>query len=185
MRNIWFALTTGLLWAVSLLSAASVYDYELTSLNLEKLRLRDFQGKVLLIVNVASQCGYTPQYATLEALYRRYKDQGFVILGIPSNDFGQGEPGSDPDIRQFCRRKYDVTFPMSSKVTLGGNNPLPLYEYLTNKRLNRQTGGPIHWNFTKFLVSRQGTVLARFEPPVSPDDPQVVKAVEGALQSRQ
>jgi glutathione peroxidase len=183
MRNSCFAFTTGLLLAASLLSAASVYDYELTSLNYDKLRLRDFRGKVLLIVNVASQCGYTPQYATLEALYRRYKDQGLVLLGIPSNDFGQGEPGSDPEIKQFCRRKYDVTFPMSSKVTIGGNNPLPLYEYLTDKRQNPQTGGPIHWNFTKFLVSREGTVLARFEPAVAPDDPQVVRAVENALQS--
>jgi glutathione peroxidase len=185
MRNSYLACIIGLLLATSLLSAASVYDYELTSLNYEKLRLRDFQGKVLLIVNVASHCGYTPQYATLEALYRRYKNQGFVILGIPSNDFGQGEPGSDPEIRQFCRRTYDVTFPMSSKVTIGGNNPLPLYEYLTDKRQNSQTGGPIRWNFTKFLVSRQGTVLARFEPSVAPDDPQVGKAIEGALRGSQ
>jgi glutathione peroxidase len=182
MRHSWFALTTGILLAAALLPAASVYDYDLLSLNYEKLRLRDFQGKVLLIVNVASQCGYTPQYATLQALYRRYQDRGFVILGIPSNDFGQGEPGSDPEIKQFCRRTYDVTFPMSTKVTIGGNNPLPLYVYLTDKHKNPQTGGPIHWNFTKFLLGREGTVLARFEPSVAPDDPVLVKAVEKALQ---
>jgi glutathione peroxidase len=177
-----FVLTTGILLAAPLLVAASVYDYELNSINYERMRLRDFQGKVLLIVNVASQCGYTPQYATLETLYRRYKDQGFVILGVPSNDFGQGEPGTDPEIKQFCRRKYDVTFPMSSKVTIGGNNPLPLYEYLTDKSKNPPTGGNIQWNFTKFLIGRKGTVLARFEPRVAPDDPVLVKAVEKALQ---
>jgi glutathione peroxidase len=95
---------------------------------------------------------------------------------------GQGEPGNDPEIKQFCRRKYDVTFPMSAKVTIGGNNPLPLYEYLTDKGKHPQTGGSIHWNFTKFLIGREGTVLARFEPSVTPDDPQLVKAVEKALQ---
>src|SRR4051812_18182670 len=106
------ALATAIVLAAQLLSAASVYDYELNSINLEKVRLRDFRNKVLLIVNVASYCGYTPQYADLETLYRTHKDQGFVIIGVPSNDFGQGEPGSDPEIKQFCRRRYDVTFPM-------------------------------------------------------------------------
>src|SRR3954469_15562468 len=157
-----FALTTGILLAAPILVAASVYDYELNSINYERMRLRDFQSKVLLIVNVASQCGYTPQYATLETLYRRYKDQGFVILGVPSNDFGQGEPGTDPEIKQFCRRKYDVTFPMMSKVFIQANPRLPLYEYLTDESEHPKTGGSIRWNFTKFLIGRDGRILARF-----------------------
>jgi glutathione peroxidase len=175
------ALATAIALAAQLLSAASVYDYELNSINLEKVRLSDFRNKVLLIVNVASYCGYTPQYADLETLYRTHKDQGFVIIGVPSNDFGQGEPGSDPEIKQFCRRRYDVTFPMMSKVFITGNNPIPLYQYLTDKSQNPKTGGNIEWNFTKFLIGRDGTILARFEPSVTPDNPALVSAVEKAL----
>ena len=167
--------------ASQLLSAASVYDYELNSINYERVHLRDFKGKVLMIVNVASRCGYTPQYADLEALYRQHKNQGFVILGVPSNDFGQGEPGTDPEIKQFCRRKYDVTFPMMSKVFITGNDRVPLYEFLTNKAKNPKTGGDIQWNFTKFLVGKDGTIVARFEPNVSPTDPALVSAIENAL----
>jgi glutathione peroxidase len=171
----------GVVLAAQLLSAASVYDYELRSINFDRVRLRDFGGKVLMIVNVASYCGYTPQYAGLETLYLRHKDQGFVILGIPSNDFGQEEPGSDPDIRQFCRRKYDVTFPMMSKVFITGYNAIPLYQFLTDKSQNPKTGGDIQWNFTKFLIGRDGKILARFAPAVTPEDPALVTAVENAL----
>lgn len=164
-----------------LLSAASVYDYDLTTIDYEKIHLRDFKGKVLMIVNVASRCGYTPQYAGLQKLYLAHKDQGFVIIGIPSDDFGQGEPGSNPEIKQFCRRKYDVTFPMMSKVFINGNPRLPLYEYLTDERRDPKTGGAIRWNFTKFLIGRDGTILARFEPDVTPEDPSLVTAIENAL----
>ena len=164
-----------------LLSAASVYDYELNTLNYERVHLRDFTGKVLMIVNVASYCGYTPQYAGLQKLYLAHKDQGFVIIGVPSNDFGEGEPGSDPEIKQFCRRKYDVTFPMMSKVFVKANPRIPLYDYLTDERQNPKTGGEIRWNFTKFLIGRDGAILARFEPDVTPEDPSLIKAVENAL----
>ncbi|HMF78765.1 MAG TPA: glutathione peroxidase [Bryobacteraceae bacterium] len=181
MRRSIFALTIGMILAAQFLSAASVYDYELNSINYEKVRLRDFKGKVVMIVNVASFCGYTPQYADLENLYRQHKDKGFVIVGIPSNDFGQGEPGTDPEIKQFCRRKYDVTFPMMSKVSITGNNPVALYEFLTDKVQNPKTGGEIRWNFTKFLIGKDGTILARFEPQVLPADPALVSAVENAL----
>jgi glutathione peroxidase len=181
MQKSLLSFTTGIILTAHLVSAASVYDYELNSINFERVRLRDFKGKVLMIVNVASYCGYTPQYADLQALYLRHKDQGFVILGVPSNDFGQGEPGAEPEIKQFCRRKYDVTFPMMSKVFITGNNRIPLYEYLTDKDQNPKTGGDIRWNFTKFLIARDGTILARFEPGVTPEDPAVVKAVEDAL----
>ncbi len=163
------------------LSAASVYDFQLTTIDSAKFDMRDLKGKVLMIVNVASRCGYTPQYAGLQKLYLRHKDQGFVIIGIPSDDFGQGEPGSDPEIKQFCRRRYDVTFPMMSKVLINANPRLPLYEYLTSVSDNPKTGGDIQWNFTKFLVGRNGTILARFEPAVPPEDPSLLKAVENAL----
>ena len=182
MRKSFLSLAIGIVLATRILSAASVYDYELKSINSETVRLRDFKGKVLMIVNVASYCGYTPQYAGLETLYLRHKDQGFVILGVPSNDFGQGEPGTDPEIKQFCKRRYDVTFPMMSKVFITGNDPIPLYQYLTDKGQNPKTGGDIRWNFTKFLIGRDGTILARFEPSVMPDNPALVTAVENALQ---
>ena len=181
MRKAFLSSTIGVILAVQLLSAASVYDYELTTINYERVHLRDFKGKVLMIVNVASYCGYTPQYAGLQKLYLAHMDQGFVIIGIPSNDFGEGEPGSDPEIKQFCRRKYDVTFPMMSKVFIKANPRLPLYDYLTDERLNPKTGGEIRWNFTKFLIGRDGKILARFEPEVTPEDPVLVKAVENAL----
>src|SRR4051812_16634859 len=162
-------------------AAAPIYDYDLDTIDYQKLRLSDFKGRVLMIVNVASRCGYTPQYAGLQQLYLKYKDQGFVIIGIPSDDFGQGEPGSNPEIKQFCRRKYDVTFPMMSKSLINVNPRLPIYEYLTDQEQNPKTGGPIKWNFTKFLISRDGKILSRFEPEVEPDNPSLVRAVEHAL----
>lgn len=164
-----------------LLAAASIYDYDLETIDFRKLHLSDFKGKVLMIVNVASRCGYTPQYAGLEQLYLRYKDQGFVIIGIPSDDFGQGEPGSNPEIKRFCRRKYDVTFPMMSKSLINFNPRLPIYDYLTDREQNPKTGGPITWNFTKFLINRYGKVVNRFEPAVEPDDSSLVSALENAL----
>jgi glutathione peroxidase len=171
----------GVVLTAQILSAASIYDYQLTTIDYERLDLRDLKGKVLMIVNVASRCGYTPQYAGLQKLYLAHKDQGFVMIGVPSDDFGQGEPGSDPEIKQFCRRKYDVTFPMMSKAFIRANPRLPLYEYLTDERENPKTGGEIRWNFTKFLIGRDGTILARFEPAVAPEDPSLVNAVENAL----
>lgn len=174
-------LVFALILAAQLLSAASIYDYDLRSINFDRVPLRSFAGKVLMIVNVASYCGYTPQYAGLEKLYLQHKDQGFVIIGIPSNDFGEGEPGTDPEIKQFCRRKYDVTFPMMSKVFITGNDAIPLYQYLTDKEQNPKTGGAIQWNFTKFLVGKDGKILARFAPSVTPEDPALVTAIEKAL----
>ena len=176
-----FLTAIGVALAAQILAAASIYDYELTTIDYARVQLRDFKGKVLMIVNVASRCGYTPQYAGLQKLYLAYREQGFVVIGIPSDDFGQGEPGSDREIKQFCRRKYDVTFPMMSKVSIEANPRLPLYEYLVDERQNPKTGGRIQWNFTKFLISRDGKVLNRFEPEVEPDDPSLVGALEKAL----
>jgi glutathione peroxidase len=181
VQRILLSSAIGVVLTAQILSAASIYDYQLTTIDYERLNLRDLKGKVLMVVNVASRCGYTPQYAGLQKLYLAHKDQGFVMIGVPSDDFGQGEPGSDPEIKQFCRRKYDVTFPMMSKAFIRANPRLPLYEYLTDERENPKTGGEIRWNFTKFLIGRDGTILARFEPAVAPEDPSLVNAVENAL----
>jgi glutathione peroxidase len=161
-------------------SAASVYDFSVKSIDQTPTTLGEYKGKVLLVVNTASLCGYTPQYAGLEALYRKYKDQGLVIVGFPANNFAKQEPGTNAEIKTFCKRKYDVTFPMMAKISVGGSDIDPLYQYLTEGPV--PTGGPIKWNFTKFLVGKDGTVLARFEPAVTPSDPALVSAVEKALQ---
>ena len=129
---------------------------------------------------MASRCGFTPQYTGLEALYEKYKDQGFVIVGFPANNFGSQEPGTNEEIKTFCKSKYSVTFPMMAKVSVKGDDTTPLYQFLTAKA-SPATDGEIKWNFTKFLVGRDGNVIARFEPKVKPEDPEVVAAVEKAL----
>jgi glutathione peroxidase len=169
------------LFAMSGFAASSVLDFTLNSIEGQPAPLNAYKGKVVLIVNVASKCGFTPQYTALEATYRKYKDQGFVILGFPANNFMSQEPGTDAEIQQFCKRTYDVTFPMFSKISVKGDDKAPLYKFLTDKTTNPATGGDIKWNFTKFLVGRDGTVLARFESPVKPESPEVVSAIEGAL----
>jgi glutathione peroxidase len=163
------------------LPAASVYDYSLKSIDGSPAPLDHYRGKVLLLVNVASQCGYTPQYTGLEKLHERFKDRGLVVLGFPANNFGGQEPGSDQEIKQFCSRKYNVSFPMYSKTSVKGTDINPLYAFLTDKAQNPETGGDIKWNFTKFLVNKDGKVIARFESKVTPDSPEVVEAIENAL----
>jgi len=158
------------------LSAQSIYDFTMTAIDGKPAPLSQFKGKVVLVVNVASRCGFTPQYAGLEALYRKYKDRGFVVIGVPANNFGGQEPGSNEEIAQFCKRTYDVTFPMMAKVSVKGEDMHPLYKYLTAAK-----GGDIRWNFTKFLVGKDGRVLERFEPKVEPTAPEVVAAIERAL----
>ena len=156
-------------------AADSVYDFTMNSIQGKPVALKDFHGKPVLFVNVASQCGYTPQYKGLEALYRKYKDQGFVLVGVPANNFGSQEPGSNEEIATFCKRNYDVTFPVMSKVDVKGAGMTPLYGYLT------KTGGDIKWNFTKFLVGRDGKVIQRFESNVAPEDPAFIAAIEKAI----
>ena len=175
-------LVTAVLLATVSASAASVYDYTLNSIDGKSTPLSTYKGKVLMLVNVASKCGYTPQYAGLEALYQKYKDQGFVIVGIPANNFMSQEPGTNAEIKSFCKTKYDVQFPMMSKVSVAGADKAPLYQFLTSSQENPQTGGEIKWNFTKFLISRDGRMLNRFEPAVTPEDPALTSAVEAALQ---
>ena len=161
--------------------ASNVYDFTLTSIDGASAPLSSFKGKVVLLVNVASKCGFTPQYAGLEKLYETYKDKGFVIVGVPANNFGAQEPGSNEEIKTFCSRNYNVTFPMMSKVSVKGTDTTPLYQYLTDKSANPKTGGEIKWNFTKFLVDKNGNVINRFESAVTPEAADLVKSVEAAL----
>jgi glutathione peroxidase len=162
-------------------SAGSIYDFTMKSIDDQPVSLKSYSGKVVLLVNVASKCGFTPQYAGLEALYDKYKDRGLVIIGVPANNFAQQEPGTNEEIKTFCSRKYNVTFPMMSKVSVLGEDETPLYRFLTDKSSNPQVGGDIKWNFTKFLFDRNGKPVARFEPAVTPDSPQVQTAIESAL----
>jgi glutathione peroxidase len=170
------SLLAGVLMATSLFGASNALEFTLNSIDGNPAPLAQYKGKVVMIVNVASNCGFTPQYAGLEALYEKYKDRGFVILGFPANNFGLQEPGTDEEIKAFCSRKYNVTFPMYAKISVKGEDEHPLYRYLT------ETGGDIQWNFTKFLVGKDGKTIARFESAVKPESPEVASAIEKALQ---
>jgi len=166
----------------ALFGASNVLDFTLNSIDGKPAPLSQYKGKVVLIVNVASQCGYTPQYTGLEKIYEKYKDKGFVILGFPANNFGQQEPGSNEEIQAFCHSKYSVTFPMYAKISVKGADKHPLYQFLTDSEANPKTGGEIQWNFTKFLVGKDGKVIARFESAVEPEAAPVTSAIEKALQ---
>lgn len=163
-------------------AADSIYDVPLKDIDGNSTTLKPYEGKVLLIVNVASRCGYTPQYAALEALYSKYKGQGLVVLGFPCNQFNGQEPGTDAEIKQFCSSKYGVTFPLFDKIEVNGDNRHPLYVLLAGK--NSPVAGNIHWNFTKFLIDRHGDILKRFESKVKPDSAEVTAAVEAALAAK-
>jgi glutathione peroxidase len=165
----------------ALSSAATVLDYIPLAIDGKPLPLASYRGKVLLIVNVASKSIFTPQYAGLEALYEKYREQGLVVLAFPSNDFGQEEPDGNDAIKQLAEGQYKITFPLFAKVALAGDHIAPLYQFLMDKQANPTAGGPIRWNFTKFLVDRDGKVVARFEPDVTPDAPELAVAIEKAL----
>jgi glutathione peroxidase len=162
-------------------SVPPVLRFTMKSLSGRDVNLAQYQGTVILIVNTASKCGNTPPYAPLEALYQKYADQGFVILGFPSNDFGHQEPGTDKDISTFCTKNYGVTFDMFSKVDVKGENQCDLYKFLTNSDTDPSFAGDITWNFEKFLVSRDGNIVARFKPRTKPDSQQVIDAIESEL----
>jgi glutathione peroxidase len=181
VRNLAIVLTLCVAGVCMASPANSVYNFTLKSIDGQPVSLSSYHGKVLLLVNVASKCGYTPQYAGLESLYEKYKDRGLIIVGIPANNFAGQEPGTNAEIKTFCRNKYNVSFPMMSKVSVLGEDKTPLYVFLTDKSVNPQIGGDIKWNFTKFLFDRNGKPVARFEPAVTPDSPQVTAAVESAL----
>ena len=140
-----------------------------------------FKGEVVLVVNVASQCGFTPQYAGLEALHNKFRGQGFQVLGVPCNQFAGQEPGTEAEIQTFCSTRYDVTFPLFSKIEVNGAGRDPLYAFLTSQPTEPDGAGDIQWNFAKFLVGKSGEVLARFSPTEAPTSDEVVKAIETAL----
>ncbi|HWZ42154.1 MAG TPA: glutathione peroxidase [Candidatus Saccharimonadales bacterium] len=162
-------------------AVSSIYDFTLTSIDGQPAPLAAYKGKVVLLINVASRCGFTPQYSALESVYEKYKDQGLVIVGIPANNFAGQEPGTNEEIKTFCSRKYNVQFPMMAKVSVKGADKVALYEFLTDKKTNPRIGGEIQWNFTKFLFGRDGAPVARFEPDVTPDSKDVIAAIEKAL----
>ncbi|MGH6610683.1 MAG: glutathione peroxidase [Burkholderiaceae bacterium] len=157
----------------------TVYDFSAQTIDGKTRTLSDFKGKVLLVVNTASQCGFTPQYKGLEGLHRKYSEQGFAVLGFPSNQFGQQEPGPDTEIAEFCERNYGVTFPMFSKIDVNGASAHPLYKYLASEKKGLLGSGAIKWNFTKFLVGKDGVVLERYAPTTKPED--IAKDIERAL----
>jgi glutathione peroxidase len=162
----------------------SPLDFAVKDIDGKDVNLSDYRGKVVLIVNVASKCGYTPQYEGLEALYTSYSDRGFVIIGFPANNFKSQEPGTDAEIKAFCTSKYSVTFPMMSKISVKGDDKHPLYKFLTEDPTAGDFKGDIGWNFTKFLVDRNGNVMARFATKTKPSDPSLVAAVEEALNAK-
>jgi glutathione peroxidase len=159
--------------------AESIYDIKLKDIDGKDTTLSAYKGKAILIVNVASKCGYTKQYATLEAIYQKYKAKGFVVLGFPCNQFGGQEPGSNEEIKQFCSSKYSVTFPLFDKIEVNGANRHPLYAMLAGEK--SPFPGDIKWNFGKFLISKDGKILKRFGSSATPDAPEVTEAIEGAL----
>ena len=157
----------------------SVYDFTARDIDGNERSLGDYRGKLLLIVNVASQCGFTPQYKGLEALHRKYGDKGVEVLGFPCNQFAKQEPGEEPEIKNFCTLNYDVTFPLFAKIDVNGPGAHPLYDYLTREKGGGVLGRAIKWNFTKFLVGRDGEVLGRYAPTVTPEqlDEVIAKAL--------
>jgi glutathione peroxidase len=159
----------------------TIYEIPVREIKGGDTTLEKYRGKVLLIVNVASRCGYTPQYAGLQKLYETYSSKGLVVLGFPANNFGGQEPGTEAEIVEFCTMRYQVTFPLFAKVSAKGNDIHPLYRYLTAKETNPGFDGPISWNFNKFLIDRTGKTVARFESSDAPASPRVVQAIEAAL----
>jgi glutathione peroxidase len=163
------------------MNETSILDFSLPDITGAQTPLRTFQGKVLLVVNVASKCGFTPQYKSLQELYGRYREKGLEILGFPANNFFRQEPGSEKEIQEFCSTTYGVTFPLFSKISVKGKDIHPLYRFLTEKETNPDFSGKIGWNFAKFLVDRQGKIVGRFEPKKDPLDAEITTAIEKIL----
>jgi len=162
--------------------AGPIYEIPLKDIDGKQTSLKPFEGKVVLIVNVASHCGFTPQYTALESVYEKYKAKGFVVAGFPCNQFGAQEPGTAEEIKQFCSSKYNVTFPLYEKLEVNGPNRHPLYVSLAGKE--SPFPGDIKWNFSKFLVGRDGKILKRFDSKITPDSPEVTSAIEAALAAK-
>jgi glutathione peroxidase len=159
----------------------NIHDFTATMIDGTARPLKEYAGKTLLLVNVASQCGLTPQYAGLQALYDRYHGRGFEVLGFPCNQFGSQEPGSETQIKTFCETRFGVTFPLFAKIEVNGAGRHPLYAFLTAESTQPDGRGDIQWNFAKFLVDKSGRVVGRFSPTVAPDAPELTQAIEAAL----
>ncbi|HNY80722.1 MAG: glutathione peroxidase [Sedimentisphaerales bacterium] len=163
-------------------SASPVYQFELNDIDGVPVKLEAYRGKVLLLVNVASKCGYTPQYAGLEQLYQRYRTEGLVVLGFPANNFGSQEPGTEDEIKAFCTTNYHVTFPMFAKISVKGDDIHPLYKFLTEAAPTQSgSAGPVTWNFNKFLIGRDGSVVGRYDSKVEPLSPELTGEITKAL----
>jgi len=176
--------SAGSLFAAEPQKDANVKDalsFTMESLAGEKVDLSKYRGKVVLMVNVASECGATPQYGPLQSLYSKYQDKGLVVLGFPCNQFGSQEPGTAAEIQQFCTANYGVTFPMFAKIDVNGDDAAPLYKYLTSKETNPKHAGRVGWNFEKFLIGRDGQIVERFPTPVDPASDDVIEAIEREL----
>lgn len=163
---------------------SSPLEFKLPGIDGKEVDLAQFKGKVVLLVNVASQCGYTPQYEGLQKLYDTYRKDGLVVVGVPANEFGRQEPGSNEEIAAFCKKNYNVTFPMLGKVVVKGSGTTPLYKFLTSKETNPKFGGDIGWNFEKFLIGREGQVVGRFKSGVAPESEQLTKAIKTELDKK-
>ena len=159
----------------------SILDFKMKDIDGNDVKLKKYKGNVLLVVNTASKCGYTPQYESLQAIYDKYKAQGFSVLGFPANNFGGQEPGTEAEIKEFCTTKYKVSFPMFAKISVKGDDQDPLYKFLTSKETNPSFAGDITWNFNKFLIDKKGNVVARFTSKDKPDGEAVTQAIEKYL----
>ncbi len=164
-------------------TAKSIYEINVLDIDGNDVNLGKYKGNVIMFVNTASKCGYTPQYEGLQKIYDRYKDRGFVILGFPANNFGGQEPGSNEEIKEFCTLKYKVSFPMFAKISVKGDDIHPLYQFLTGDKSNPEFAGDITWNFNKFLANDKGEIIARFSSKETPESEEVTKAIENALQA--
>ncbi|MEP7149973.1 MAG: glutathione peroxidase [Acidobacteriota bacterium] len=162
----------------------SVLNFTMRDIDGKEVKLKRYKGSILLVVNTASKCGYTPQYEGLQATYEKYRAKGFYVLGFPANNFGEQEPGTEKEIKEFCESKYKVTFPMFAKISVKGEDQDPLYSYLTSKEINPAFGGEITWNFNKFLIDRKGKIVARFSSKDKPDGEVVTDAIEKYLEAK-
>lgn len=165
-------------------AAKSIYDFKMKDIDGNDVKLKKYKGNVLLVVNTASKCGYTPQYEGLQTTFDKYKERGFYVLGFPANNFGGQEPGTAAEIKEFCTLKYKVTFPMFAKISVVGQDQDPLYSYLTSKETNPAFAGDITWNFNKFLIDRDGKIVARFTSKDKPDGEAVKQAIEKYLTAK-
>lgn len=181
MSGFFGVVTVALAMVAGAAGEKTIFDFKMKDIDGKPVALADYKGKVMLVVNVASKCGNTPQYASLEKLYKENKSKGLVVLGFPANEFNGQEPGTDADIKQFCTANYGVTFPMFSKIVVKGEGIHPLYQWLT---ASVEPQKDIDWNFAKFLVGRDGKVIARFPARMKPDAPEVTAAIEKALAVR-